>query len=128
MITINQIQDFSSVYPAYKNLLNNSLLWNALQSCTLSRQSLNHIINCNDTRHIPPAETFLQWCSIHCPNTSTILHGNNFRIKQSIGMYWRFIFRDLLQYDTQKKGVKNVTLLSSGTIYMNKKAHTNLKS
>ena len=99
IITVNTVNDFAEKYPTHAGIRDNTSLWDALQVCASMPAQLNTIILANDRLAIPPAESFFRWWSNYFPwIDQTKL--TSFE-KKSVGLFWRYIFRDVLHYRKQ---------------------------
>ena len=115
IITVNTVNDFAEKYPTHAGIRNNTSLWDALQVCALMPAQLNTIILANDRLAIPPAESFFRWWSNYFPwIDQTKL--TSFE-KKSVGLFWRYIFRDVLHYRKQARQNSSVATIRTATRY-----------
>lgn len=115
MLTSTAVDAFADCYPTNAGICNNAPLWDALRACALMPEQLNTVICANDNLAIPPAESFLKWWNNYFPwvdqNTMTSHE------KRSIGVFWRYIFRDILRYKQQNRQPSSTAGLRTATRY-----------
>ena len=115
ILTSTTVDAFADCYPTNAGICNNAPLWDALKACILMPEQLNTVICANDNLAIPPAESFLRWWNNFFPwiDQDTLTAQE----KRSIGLFWRYIFRDILHYKRQERLPSSIAGLRTATRY-----------
>jgi hypothetical protein len=106
--------------------------WNKCMDVFKDRDLLNCIIFCNDVFCIPPVKTFLfrfrnDFIQITGKNNAEL---DDF-VKRSIGAFWAMVFKDLLEYQTQKSisvSMNDYFMVKTASCYSNPKIEITLEA